>query len=212
MVNIVSGTVALNGTDSATTVNVNSGGTLAGTGSIDPAMTIFSGGTLAPGTPGIAGGTLNITGSVTFEGGSSYQIAINPTQNSLGIVNGAVTINGGTVVLVPAASLGAHYAARTDVTILTSNTLSRRVQPDRDLWRLGEAEQHRDRVRRRQQCRYFIWSFDRATAAAVQRHHQRAECRQRHQRRASSMATACQPGSATSAICPGPPFSLRSIN
>ncbi len=87
-------------------------------------MTIFSGGILAPGTPGIAGGTLNITGSVTFESGSSYQIAINPTQNSLGAVNGAVTINGGTVVLVPAASLGTHYAARTDVTILTSTTLT----------------------------------------------------------------------------------------
>ena len=90
---------------------MNSGGTLAGTGTIDPAMTIFSGGILAPGTPGIAGGTLNITGSVTFEPGSSYQIAINPTQNSLS-VTGAVTINGGNVVLVPVTGLGTHYAAR----------------------------------------------------------------------------------------------------
>jgi uncharacterized protein with beta-barrel porin domain len=129
-VNVNSGTVVLNGTsNSAATVNVNSGGTLAGTGSIDPAMTIFSGGILAPGTPGIAGGTLNITGSVTFESGSYYQIAINPTQNSLGAVNGAVTINGGTVVLVPPATLGTHYAARTDVTILTSTTLTGAFSP-----------------------------------------------------------------------------------
>ncbi len=84
IVNINSGTASCS-TARATArrrSNVNSGGTLAGTGSIDPAMTIFSGGILAPGTPGIAGGTLHITGSVAFEPGSYYQIAINPTQNS----------------------------------------------------------------------------------------------------------------------------------
>ena len=102
--NVNSGTVVLDGTNSATTVNVTQAHPCR-IGNIDPAMTIFSGGILAPGTPGVAGGTLAITGSVTFAGGSYYQIAINPTQNSLGSVTGAVTINGGTVVLVPAATL-----------------------------------------------------------------------------------------------------------
>ena len=154
--NVNSGTVVLNGaSNSAATVNVNSGGTLAGTGSIDPAMSIFSGGILAPGTPGVAGGTLNITGSVTFEPGSYYQITINPTQNSQASVNGAVTINGGTVVLEPVTGLGTHYAART-FTILTSMYSDRRVRPDCDLCRLGEAEQHGDRtedyINRRSRC------------------------------------------------------------
>ena len=132
-VNINSGTVILNGADSAATVAVNTGGTLAGTGSIDPpsvtAVTVNSGGTLAPGTPGTPGGTLTISANVTFEGGSSYQIAINPTQNSLGTVNGAVTINGGTVVLVPVgSSLGSAYTART-FTILESTGLTGAFSP-----------------------------------------------------------------------------------
>ena len=83
-VNINSGTVVLNGTDSATTVNViarrhpcrhrqhRSGD--------DHLLRRHAGARHA----GRACGTLTITGSVTFEAGSSYQITINPTQNSLG--------------------------------------------------------------------------------------------------------------------------------
>ena len=117
-VNINSGTVVLNGANSATAVDVN-GGTLAGTGSIDPTtVTIHTGGTLEPGTPGIAGGTLTITGNLIFGSGSFYDIAINPTQHSLGTVNGNVTINGGTVLLTPATLGAAHSAAQ--FTILTA--------------------------------------------------------------------------------------------
>ena len=51
------------------TVNVNAGGTLAGNGMIDPpvgnGIMVDAGGTLEPGTPGTAGGTLTITGSLT---------------------------------------------------------------------------------------------------------------------------------------------------
>ena len=212
VVNINSGTAVFNGTsNSATTVNVNSGGTLAGTGSIDPAMTIFSGGILAPGTPGIAGGTLHITGSVAFEPGSYYQIAINPTQNSQATVNGTVTINGGTVVLVPVTGLGTHYAARTDFTILTFKYVDRRVRSDRDLWRLGETEQHGDRDRglRQRRSRCVLRGLARPVVAAIERHRQRTERRQRHQyRRGSSTATPCLLGLPTSAICPAPRFSM----
>ena len=117
-VNINSGTVVLNGANSATAVDVD-GGTLAGTGSIDPTtVTIHAGGTLEPGTPGVAGGTLSITGNLIFENGSFYTITINPTQHSLGAVNGNVTINGGTVLLAPTALGAVHSAAQ--FTILTA--------------------------------------------------------------------------------------------
>jgi uncharacterized protein with beta-barrel porin domain len=117
-VNINSGTVVLNGANSATAVDVN-GGTLAGTGSIDPTtVTIHAGGTLEPGTPGIAGGTLTVTGNLIFENGSFYAIAISPTQHSLGAVTGDVTINGGTVLLSPTTLGAAHSAAQ--FTILTA--------------------------------------------------------------------------------------------
>ena len=61
--------------------------------------------------------------------------------------------------------------------------IDRSLQPDRDLWRIGEAELHRDRVRRRRRRRYLLRSFDRPVVAAVQRHHQRTERRQRHRYR-----------------------------
>ncbi len=129
-VNIDSGTVVLNGTDSATTVNVNSGGTLAGTGTVDPlTVTINSGGTLEPGTPGVPGGMLSITGNLVFESGSFYEIAINPTQHSLGTVSGTVTINGGTVVLAPSGPLGTHYSASTFAILTSTGMVSGTFNP-----------------------------------------------------------------------------------
>ncbi len=121
-VNVNSGTVVLNGTDSATIVNVNSGGTLAGTGTIDPlTMTINSGGTLQPGTPGGLG-TLAIAGTLTFNSGSFYAIDIAPGagNNSKTTVTGNAVLNGnGTVEVTP--QLG-HYAAGTVYQILTTTS------------------------------------------------------------------------------------------
>ena len=81
-VNINSGTVVLNGTNSATNVDVY-GGTLAGTGSIAPAMmTIHTGGTFAPGTPGVAGTSMAINGNLAFQPGAMYLVNISPTAAS----------------------------------------------------------------------------------------------------------------------------------
>jgi fibronectin-binding autotransporter adhesin len=69
--NVTSGTVVLNGTNTATGMTVSSGGTLAGTGVITSSITIVNGGTLEPGLPGTAGGVLGIAGTLTFASSSA---------------------------------------------------------------------------------------------------------------------------------------------
>jgi uncharacterized protein with beta-barrel porin domain len=118
-VDINSGTVVLNGNDSAITMSVFSGGILAGTGTLDPNLQIFSGGTLEPGTPG-GFGTLTINGSVQFFSGSFYAIDIAPgsNNNSKAIATSATPGGNGTVVVTP--QIG-NYAAGTKYQILTTS-------------------------------------------------------------------------------------------
>jgi uncharacterized protein with beta-barrel porin domain len=95
-VNINSGTVVLNGANSATNVDVY--GTLEGTGSIDPTtVTIHSGGTFAPGTPGVAGTSMSIIGNLAFASGASYLVQVNPSAASFATVTGTATLGGATV-------------------------------------------------------------------------------------------------------------------
>jgi uncharacterized protein with beta-barrel porin domain len=141
-VNVNSGTVILDGTNSATNVTVNSGileigdaantgatltvtganpldvvgGTLAGHGTIAGSVQVGNGGTLMPGG---SIGTLTINGNLTFQNGSFYAMALSPNQNSLTNVSGTVTINGGSVVLNPV--LGTYNTSK--ITILTSGGL-----------------------------------------------------------------------------------------
>ncbi len=93
-VNINSGTLILNGANSATNVTV-AGGVLAGTGTIDPvAVTIQNGGTFAPGTPGSPGTSMSIVGTVTFQPGATYQVYLNPSAATSATVSGAVSLAG----------------------------------------------------------------------------------------------------------------------
>jgi uncharacterized protein with beta-barrel porin domain len=114
-VDINSGTVVLNGDDSAITMSVFSGGILAGTGTLDPNLQIFSGGTLAPGPVGGIG-TMTITGNLQFFAGSTYQVTIAPTSNSKTQDNGTATLGGATVQVAPlAGTYGPHtYTILTD--------------------------------------------------------------------------------------------------
>jgi uncharacterized protein with beta-barrel porin domain len=121
-VNINSGTVVLNGANTTTKVDVI-GGTLAGTGSLgsllDPtAVTIHSGGALAPGTPG-GFGTLSIVGGLAFTSGSFYgvQIAHGTSTSSKTAVTGTASLGGNGTVVVTPQQFG-HYA--TTYQILTT--------------------------------------------------------------------------------------------
>ncbi|MGH6778211.1 MAG: autotransporter domain-containing protein [Bradyrhizobium sp.] len=93
------GTLAVDGSIASSTVTVNSGGTLSGTGTVgDP--TISTGGTLAPGSVATPYGTLTLTGPLTFQTGSFYNVNISPSASSQVNVTGAgntATLGGATV-------------------------------------------------------------------------------------------------------------------
>jgi uncharacterized protein with beta-barrel porin domain len=118
-VNINSGTVVLNGPNSATNVDVN-GGTLAGTGSIAAMLTVHSGGTFAPGTLGTAGTSMTITGNLAFQSGAAYLVNINSTTASRANVTGNASLNG----MVEAALAPGSYNSKTTYDILHAGSIS----------------------------------------------------------------------------------------
>ena len=119
-VNINSGTVVLNGTNSATNVDVY-GGTLAGTGSIAPGMmTIHAGGTFAPGTPGVAGTSMTINGNLGFQPGGMYLVNLSPTAASRANVTGNASLNG----MVEAVLTPGTYSSKTTYDILHTASMS----------------------------------------------------------------------------------------
>jgi uncharacterized protein with beta-barrel porin domain len=120
-VNINSGTVVLNGANIATNVDVN-GGTLAGWGSIDPAVvTIHSGATFAPGAPGVVGTSMNIVGNLAFQSGAIYLVTLGSTTASRAIVTGTATLNG--TVQASLAS-GSSLSPKTTYDILHAGSIS----------------------------------------------------------------------------------------
>ena len=115
-VNIDSGTVVLNGSNVATHVDVD-GGTLAGTGIIDPlTVTIHSGATLQPGAPGTAGGKLSIVGSLAFQSAAVYLVTINGANASYTSVTGTATLGGAQVSIASGSTvvMDKRYTILTD--------------------------------------------------------------------------------------------------
>jgi outer membrane autotransporter protein len=88
--------VFVDGSIGATTIDINGGGTVAGTGTLAGAVTVMSDGTLMPGH---SPGTLTVTGSLTFNAGSFYSVHVTPSAASATTIGGSATINGGTVVV-----------------------------------------------------------------------------------------------------------------
>ncbi len=120
-VNVVSGTVVINGAgNSATAMTVSNAGTLAGTGTITTAMSILAGGTLQPGTPGTAGGTLHITGNLVFNAAAFYMVTINGASVSKTVASGTATLGGASVKV----ATGSTVTNGTPYTILTAGSLS----------------------------------------------------------------------------------------
>ena len=81
----------------SSSVTVNAGGTLTGTGTVAPiTVTIASGGTLTPGTVGVPGTSMMITGNLALASGAIYAIYLNPTSTTSANVTGSASL-GGTV-------------------------------------------------------------------------------------------------------------------
>jgi uncharacterized protein with beta-barrel porin domain len=109
-VNVNSGTVILNGTDSATNLAVNGNGVLAGAGTIQTALTVNSGGMFAPGTPGAPGTSMTITGNLTFMPGAMYLVQLNPATSTFVNVSGTATLAGTAIAdFLPGGYLAKQY-------------------------------------------------------------------------------------------------------
>jgi outer membrane autotransporter protein len=97
-------------------VNIAAGGTLAGHGTLVGNIAIPSGATLAPGG---SIGTLNVTGNLSLAAGSFYQVAVTAAgQNSKTVATGTATIAGGTVEVMEQPGT---YPPTSKYTILTAN-------------------------------------------------------------------------------------------
>ena len=108
--------VAVNGSMLSSFI-VNSGGTLQGSGSFGGGS-INSGGIIAPGN---SIGTITSNGALTFASGSTYQVEVNAAGQSDKIaVNGAATLQGGTVAVSGSLPSTPLALLNTKYTILTA--------------------------------------------------------------------------------------------
>ncbi|WP_210162188.1 autotransporter domain-containing protein [Methyloferula stellata] len=107
--NINGGILDVNGS-LASTVSVNSGGTLMGSGTIG-GLNVASGGTVAPGN---SIGTLHVAGNVGFAAGSVYQVEVNQAgQSDLIAATGHATLAGGNVQVSGTAAVNHTYTILT---------------------------------------------------------------------------------------------------
>jgi fibronectin-binding autotransporter adhesin len=87
---VTAGTLVLNNTWTGTSLAVNSGATLSGTGVIDANVQIASGGTLAVGAPST--GTLTVANNLTFASGSNARMKINAATAASDQIAGIGTV------------------------------------------------------------------------------------------------------------------------
>ena len=114
------GLLVVNGVLAGTSnVQVNAGGGLAGSGIIDPpAVTIASGGILAPGRPGVPGSSLTIIGDLLLQPGSNYVSLVGANAASATQISGTASLAGTITTSFASAPLLRHY------TLLTSSGLN----------------------------------------------------------------------------------------
>jgi outer membrane autotransporter protein len=112
---VQAGTLALRGS-LASTVTVESGATLGGTGTIG-GLVANSGSTVAPGVLAPYA-RFTVTGEASFAAGSTFVVNVNPTgQNDKLVTTGTTTLSGGTVVVDGASGT---YLPSTRYTLLTA--------------------------------------------------------------------------------------------
>jgi uncharacterized protein with beta-barrel porin domain len=115
---IAAGTLNVTGTMANSAMTANSGGTLAGTGTVG-ATQVNAGGFLAPGN-GTPGTSLTISGNLAFQSGAIYLVQVNSSTASFANVTGTATLGGATV--------NATYASGSYIskqyTILTAGNVS----------------------------------------------------------------------------------------
>lgn len=93
---VLGGTLQLNNNLPSSYVTVETGGTLAGTATVTPGLTVNAGGTLSPGTTGT--GTLTVGNSTLIDG--TYLCQIDGANSDRLTVNGGLDITGASLQLV----------------------------------------------------------------------------------------------------------------
>lgn len=105
---ISAGTLLVNGTLANSTMTVNAGGTLGGTGTVG-ATQVNNGGTFAAGS-GVAGSSMTVAGNLAFASGALYLVQIDPAAASLANVTGNATLAGSVqAVLAPGSYMTRSY-------------------------------------------------------------------------------------------------------
>ncbi|HDR8862172.1 TPA: autotransporter domain-containing protein, partial [Burkholderia territorii] len=112
---VAAGTLAVDGSLGQSTVTVQNGATLTGTGTVG-GLVVQSGAFAAVSQPGAA---LNVAGNVTFQPGSTLQVAVTPQQGGSIAASGTATLNGGTVQVL---ANQASYQPTTKYTILSASS------------------------------------------------------------------------------------------
>jgi uncharacterized protein with beta-barrel porin domain len=87
------GTLQVDATIANSTMIVNSGGTLAGTGTVG-ATTINSGGVFMPGAAASPGSSITVAGNLALRSGANYSIYLNPTTSTFANVTGSASLAG----------------------------------------------------------------------------------------------------------------------
>ncbi len=90
---ISGGTLEVDGSLTGTSsVMVNAGGTLTGTGTIDPLAVSFASSTFTPGTASVPGTFITIAGNLMLAPGSTYAISLNPATSTYATVTGTASL------------------------------------------------------------------------------------------------------------------------
>ncbi|EMN1932375.1 autotransporter domain-containing protein, partial [Burkholderia ambifaria] len=112
---VAAGTLDVAGSLAQSAVTVQNGATLTGTGTVG-GVVVQSGGIAAASQPGAA---LNVAGNVTFQPGSTLQVAVTPQQSGSIAAGGTATLNGGTVQVL---ANQASFQPSTTYTILSASS------------------------------------------------------------------------------------------
>jgi len=101
--NIISGELAVNGSLTANSIYVDTGGTLGGSGTITGDVTVA--GLVSPGN---SPGTLNVVGNITFTPGSGFKVQVEGDKADL------LNVTGGTVTIDPGTSITMEFLGGVD--------------------------------------------------------------------------------------------------
>ncbi len=106
---VQSGTLLVNGDLSAASSLTVSGGMLGGSGTVGNTQ-INSGGTFAPGTPGVPGTSMTVSGNLAFQSGALYLVQVNSGSSTMANVTGTASLAGNVLaVIAPGNSLTRQY-------------------------------------------------------------------------------------------------------